>query len=337
MGRHRSSRRRLRALACGSLAAGTGVMVLAAAQPVSARPPAAVEVTYTADGMPPVFCEPRPDQEGPLQVVVGERVNLINLTGVEAVLSFGDGERTLASGQGLSVHFRPGNHLVRMVPACALSREAVVLVQVLLPGAFASTPAPEGGGSEPAPSSPDPSGSPTPITSPDPSASSVPNPGQTGSPAPSEAPATGSSASGSPTSSADAGSSVPLPSDSPGGAATPPALPAGTEPGAARSAATDARGLVPYPRPPFAPGGGAGDGRVDGAVDSADAGPYDTFDAGADETATYDVYAFTVDGLRDHRGTGLLAVVAIICVLGVSTAIIRAILTQRSRSVICTK
>jgi hypothetical protein len=110
----------LRLLAVSALVTMSTVGVyLGAAQaaPKSDEP----TVRFTSGGPTPLACGSHPDIRA-LSVMQGGRVTLANLIGVDATIDVGGMDPVpVADGTGVSVKLKKGEHLLRMVPRCALT------------------------------------------------------------------------------------------------------------------------------------------------------------------------------------------------------------------------
>lgn len=244
-------------------------------------------VTFTATGLVPVACGTRPDASS-LSIPDASAVVVANRTGVSAAVVVG-GQRqlTVADGEGASLTLTPGQHEIRLVPQCVLVTQTKALV-VTVTSAPPEPPAPSATPDAPATSgAADPSSTP-PATDPPPA--SDPPPGVTPPPA------------------------TPDPPAQPG---TPPqgGSPGDPEPGAGAG----------HPRATAAdPELSSGAGPI---AASPTPGPWPSVEEfsgvrGADVLRADPV---ALAGGSHSKGLRLLAVVATICVLGVTVAIIRTI------------
>ena len=250
-------------------------------EPVTAESEPAI--VFTGSAMAPLICTSTPDTPA-VTITVDMRVTLANLTGAEASVDTGTAQAlTVADGVGVSVRFRPGQYVVRLVPDCALTNDIGASVVTVM----------DESGVAPAPTTAPTPSLPETVRQPTPSGSRLVGPtGGSGSRATPTVPA--AVADPPP----PGGSAVPI-TESPtaGSAGSPP------EP-------TSSGVVSPAPRPAWA--------------------------VGDHDPVIYDVVMVPVQQPGDPRVVRLLAVIAVICVFGVTTAIIRAILTQRARGMVST-
>jgi hypothetical protein len=286
------------------------------------------QVVFTGGGMLGLSCRSAPSVNS-LTVPENSTIAVVNRTGHSAQLALGGANRGTVEDNGAAeVVFRRGTTAVTLTPTCALGNQSLPVLVTAMPAAAGAMPDPI-----PAPS------------------------GSTDSPEPAAKPAdpagTGSSTS--------TGSSLPDASGSASAAGHPSAATAG-KPGATRTAATRALaaassaaatqsmplgGSVPTrltPRtlktkagglgPAFA-GMPPGDSKaiVSGVPTLSlpsvtDAAPA-AGSAPSSEVTTAEPVA-SLEPLSDNRPNGLLAVIAIVCTLGVAVGAIRAFVSQRA-------
>lgn len=298
-------------------------------------------IVFTGSGIAPLVCTSTPDTSA-VTITDDTRITLANFTGAEASVDTGTAqELTVADGTGLSVRFRPGQYAVRMVPSCTLtSTIAAAVVTVLGAGTVDPKPTPRasentmppGGATSP------------PALLPTPSGPAGPRP--TGEVQPSVRPSHtgGGTDAGAPSGGVGGGIGGGQVTHGPVGGGQTGGGRGGTGGGSTAGGGTAEGGTG---------GSGAGGGKTAGggstgtgqpvaasaAVPAPTGGPGDVPPAsGAEpgEPAIYDVLMVQVPQPGDPRDARLLAAIAIICVFGVTTAIIRAILSQRARGMVST-
>jgi hypothetical protein len=235
-------------------------------------------IAFTGSAIAPLVCTSTPDT-GAVTISEDTRITLANFTGADASVDTGTEQAVIVgNGVGLSVRFRPGQYIVRMVPSCTVT-SAVGAAVVTVVDATAAQPIP---GVSPPPL----------ITLPLPS-------GGTGTVAPD-------------------------PSRTAGTTTAPPPSPANTvSSGSPSRRPPQVSGTGRAPTAPFGPpatGTGA-----DPVLEVVGRGP-----------VIYDALLVPVQQQGDPRDARLLAVIAVICVFGVTTAIIRAIVSQRARGTVST-
>jgi hypothetical protein len=118
-------------------------MYLGAAQ---AAPKGEPTVRFTSGGPTPLACGSHPDVRT-LSITQNGRVTLANLIGVDATIDLGGKEPVaVADGTGVSVKLKKGDHVLRMVPRCALTGTidtVTITVGKDAPSSTVANPSPE--------------------------------------------------------------------------------------------------------------------------------------------------------------------------------------------------
>jgi hypothetical protein len=243
----------------------------------------------------PLVCTSKPDTPE-LTITDQTRITLANLTGADASVDTGTEQAlSVADGAGVSVRFRPGQYVLRMVPDCTLTSgvdAAVLTVVTEAAQPLASAPAK----SDPGPASSDPDAPAPDATDPGPAAAGPPSwpPGRENghSPRPHPGPDPG----------------PPGGSEHQPGTAEHQPSPSSTTP---QSPTGSPAAVLPEPTP-----------TPDPADQATTVG----------QPVIYDIVVVPwQEPGSDPRDARLLAIIALICVLGVTMASIRAILTHRAR------
>jgi hypothetical protein len=282
------------------------------------------QVTFSGEGMLSLSCRSQPDIES-MVVPADSTVRVVNRTGYSAKLQLGgDTKGTLADDAATEVVFRRGTTAVALKPNCALGDDATPVLVTAAPSASAAMPdpipAPTGGQSDAATVAPSGSGRPAGVAS----GSTLPDsvapadrptrvtPAGTRKPAVLRTSAVAQAASAAVQAMPDAGATSRLKTKprtktltrTPDGGAS---LFAGMPPG-------DEKAVVP------------GTPRVD--VPATTQAP-PVVDTPPVEVAAAEPVA-AMEPMRDGGPIGLLALTAAVCVLGVGTAAIRSIVSQRA-------
>jgi hypothetical protein len=256
-------------------------------------------IVFTGSGMAPLVCTSTPDSAA-VTITDDMRITLANLTGADASVDTGTAQAlTVADGVGISVRFRPGQYAIRLVPDCTMTNDVGASVVTVK-------------------SEPDQQPKPTGATPPEPTLTGPPAPGDTDVGRPTGDPTlTGATVIAEPSPSSAISAS----------AAWPPSVAIGpvTQPAPQASAASGGSGASGGPS--SSPAGSLGPTLV---------GPGPPSTAADAEPVIYDVVMVSLQQPGDPRDDRLLAVIAVICVFGVTTAIIRAILSQRARGMVST-
>lgn len=325
----RQSRYRVAAILLGGLVFGVPLLTngTASAEPV---PEGARQVTFAGGGMLGISCRSRPDVES-MVVPADSTVRVVNRTGYSAKLQLGGATRaTLPDDAATEVVFRRGTTAVLLKPNCALGEDAAPVLVTAAPSAPATMPdpipVPSGGGSSPTASPAEPADSdepPGPATGsamPD-AASSAGRPVRS-TPAATRldtrrpgAPRTATVAQAAKT----AAQAMPQ-----GGAAPRQKVKTRTAKGKRGSAAAVFAGMPPGDARTILPGVP----RIDAAPVQLGTPPPPATPSPADIAVAEPVAA--VGPIRDGQPVGLLAVIAAVCAVGVATAAIRAIVSQRA-------
>lgn len=289
---HRTSR----LLGAAGLAGCAGFAVLVGAPAAYART-SGPTVTFNGGGIGVLSCPSRPDT-GRVSVREGNWVHVVNNTGYDANLRIGRSEIQMPPGAGRAVSLSPGRYTMRLEPSCLVNLSDADNVEVQVESAVVRTTSPTR----------------------KPSTSPGGSPG-TGSPG-------GGTAGGGTTGGTGGWGGGPRSGASP---TRPPVN--GTESG--RSDRTDRPGAIgagPAGTPPT----------VLPTMDVLDPGlegvpppPGETPPAGGADGSAGDVVAVTAfepggDLVGPRRASRLLALIATVCVLGVTIAAFRAIVSQRT-------
>ncbi|MBU2663555.1 hypothetical protein KOI35_08560 [Actinoplanes bogorensis] len=317
----RQVRQRVTAIVLGGFIFGAPMLAngTASAEPI---PEGTRAVSFTSDGMFGISCSSEPDVES-MTVPAQSTVRVVNQTGYAAKLLLGGASKgTLADNASTEVVFRRGTTAVTLKPNCALGDDATPMMVTASPSVVA-------------PTEPDPS----------PTAAAVP---MSVPPADSPASRTPAGARAVPDERPDPATARPdtrrspqLRSDAASRAATAAAqaLPHGgtalrpkvkSLPRTALSPAPAFAGMPPGDKPTILPGTPSLDiepvtvGEVP-AVPAAPAAPVPpvTEVAAAERVAT-------LQPMNEGGPLGLLALTAAVCVVGVTVAAIRAIVSQRA-------
>jgi hypothetical protein len=328
----RQLRYRVAAIVLGGLLLGGPLLTSGTASAGQVEAEAAGrQVTFAGGGMLGLSCRSQPDVES-MVVPANSTVRVVNRTGYSARLQLGGATKgTLADDAATEVVFRRGTTAVLLTPNCALGEDAEPVLVTASPSAPVAAPATG--------SMPDP----------------IPVPSGPGSSA---------LAAGSSDASPPAGSVLPgavSPAGRPSGVHRTTIRPGGDRPSSLRSSAAIAQaattaarampqggdtsqatirsratggthggtapafaGMPPGAKRALVPAVPQGD-LAPAAADAAPAAPTvaPTEVAAAEQVAT-------VEPMRDRAPVGLLALIAAVCILGVGTASIRAIVSQRA-------
>jgi hypothetical protein len=302
-GRARSGSRSVARSVARSAALVVGLPLLAAAPLLAATAYGAEgepTITFSSSGTPPLVCGTRPSVSR-LTVRTGTKIITANLTGVPATVDIGRRKvLDLAPGMGALVKLKKGQHELRMIPGCAVLTETdPAVVNVLADGQPPDEP--------PVP----------PVDNPD---DPVDDPITVALATTSPIGTAGPTAGGSGV--ADPGAGGPAEAG-PGGGPAGPSTPSGAASGVAGSSgsARSARSA----RSAGSSGSAGATGVVDGAAVGVD---------GSLASEVIDVQEVSLGGSRDPKGVRLLGVIAAICVFGVTVAIIRAIVSQRTSTTV---
>lgn len=275
-------------------------------------------------------CESRPNVES-LTVPPETVVRVLNRTGHDARLRLGGTPRgTVPENGSAEVVFRRGTTSVLLTPECAVGEDVTPVLVTAQPSDPATAPgpaqAPSGGNPSVVMSKPGGSGSPAGTRA----GSALPD-----SVSPAQRPARATSVSaGANTRKASQPRAVHAPSGATQGAS--PRLKIKTAPGTAGVGAPAFAGMPPGDRKTIlpatpAPSGNAADPAAQPAQASAPtAEGVPVMEATGSSGGTIAEPVAAVGPIREGRPIGLLGLTAMICVLGVATAAIRAIVSQRA-------
>jgi hypothetical protein len=260
-------------------------------------------VTYSAIGVGSGECDSRPDAEERLIIEHGTWLNLVNHTGTSASVDTGRQRAiAIADGSGVAVKLAVGVHMISLVPDCEPAVALAATIEVVnaqeMPDAVESP-------SDAVPSPPQPTGAP-PLEP----AGQATDPSGTAGPAHHD-----DSGNAAPGDSADATTGGPV-----SGASADETSVEGTN--GEETGGDDTNGDGP----------GGATGGTPGSPTARAGGPLGDDIEGV---VAIGVLGGEIEGLLlgrgpNDQGGNLLAVIAAICVLGVTAAIIRAILTQRA-------
>jgi hypothetical protein len=320
-------RRRLRLFTFVAAVSALAIGPLAFAY-AEAAPADGPMISFTVTGTPPQACRTEPNVTF-LRVDAGAEIIIANQTSVPArAIVGGRTVAQLAPGEGALMTLKRGQHRVRLVPECVMTTDTLAASVTVVAAAEASG----------APASATPSPTPTPAPTPTLTSSNEPNQGvgqnQINEPyGGSVTTAVDPPASREPGSpgQTEASAASPTGAESTGGASTEIVAAPGesTEIVAAPGESTE---IVAAPgestETAAIPSGSA---VAMAATRNADS---DADKDGSRESSVIDVRSITVGDSTDPKVSRLLAVIAAICVIGVTAAIIRAIVSQRTRSAV---
>ena len=324
----RQVRQRVTAIVLGGLIFGAPLLANGTASAERISEGGARQVTFSGGGMFGISCRSEPDIES-MVVPAQSTIRVVNRTGYAAKLLLGENTKgTLADNASTEVIFRRGTTAVTLKPNCALGDEA----EPVLVTASPSTPSTTLPDPMPAPSDDD--SSPGTFAAPDegrPSGSSA-GASATGA-APAEQPSRADSPAGQPgtrrqhtrrTSAAAQAATTAAQAMPHGGSATRPKVKTRIVRGTTGGTAPAFAGMPPGDEKAIVPGVP----RVDMEPATVDAAPAAPAPPPTDIAAAEPVAA--LKPMPETGPVGLLGLIASVCVLGVTVAAIRAIVSQRA-------
>ncbi|MGK5679887.1 hypothetical protein [Actinoplanes sp. URMC 104] len=321
----RQVRQRVTAIVLGGLIFGAPMLAngTASADPIGGD--GARQVTFVGGGMFGLSCRSRPSVES-LTVPAKSTIRVVNETGYAAdLLLGGKAEGTLAEGASTEVIFRRGTTAVTLEPDCTLGDEPTPVMVTASPSAPATT------ATEPAPE-------PTATDEEEPMSLPPTRSGDSDGP-PSVLSAPGAAPAERPSRAKPAGSRpdpdhrtlprhdtvAPAVQTMPhGGAAPQPKVKTSTAAGTPGAATPAFSGMPPGSEPTLLPGVPALEPEpVTVGSEPATPTPPPTDIAAAEPVAA-------LEPMQDEGPRGLLALIAAVCVVGVSVGAIRSIVSQRA-------
>ncbi len=326
----RQFRYRVTAIVLGGLIFGVPMLVNGTASAEQTHEGAGRAVTFSGSGMLGLSCRSKPDVES-LVVPADSTIRVVNRTGYSAQLQLGgDTKGTLPDDAATEVVFRRGTTAVLLKPNCPLGDDASPVLVTAAPSASAAMPdpipAPSGGTSDAVTSAPAGSSRPAGATS----GSTLPDsvsPAQR--PARVTPPGTRRTPVSRPTTVAQAATAAAR--GLPHGVTSPrlkPKAKATTLTRTPGSAAPMFAGMPPGDEKKIVPGVP----QLDVAPVTQEAVPPVAAPPAAPAAAAAEPVA-AMKPMSDGGPIGLLALIAAVCVLGVGSAAIRAIVSQRANRV----